>query len=230
MSPLDIALDEVHLWETSLSVGDEEVERNESLLSSDEQGYARSFTNARAKRQFIISRAKLRELLSAYAGLSSRDLRFGMTPEGKPFLATARELEFNLTHSGDLVLYGVAKSRPVGVDVERVREMPKAIELAKRFMLAEEHERVASAAPERRDREFLSLWVKREGTGKAYGVGIWKVLERRMRLDGGSSNPLFDKIASDYSCQVIDYSEDYVAAVAALGDDWTLVRRGLVGA
>lgn len=228
MTAIEIAPDEVHLWETSLSVGADEVRYDESLLSADERRYAARFTDARAKSQFIVSRAKLRELLGKYAVQKPRDLRFGMTPEGKPFLTSAPEFEFNFTHSGELVLYGVAHSRPVGVDVERVREMPRAIELAHRFMTAEEHERVAAASADARDREFLSLWVKREGSGKAYGVGVWKVLESGNKGGETPRNPLFARITRDYACKVIDYSDSYVAAVAALGANWTLIRRGTV--
>jgi len=231
MSPIEIAEDEVHLWDTSLVVNEDDLERNELLLSPDEKRYALRFSDIRSKNQFIISRGKLRELLAGYAGERPQDLKFGMTREGKPFLASAREFEFNLTHSGDLVLYGVARSRPVGVDVERVKKIERAVELAKRFMSAEEHERIASCAPETRDRDFLSLWVRREGSGKAFGVGVWKVLENGQRAgEPWTPNPLFARITADYRCDVIDYSGDYVAAVAALGDGWRLVKRGPVGA
>lgn len=229
MSSIEIAPNEVHLWDTSLVVNEDDLETNELLLSADEKRYASRFSDIRSKNQFIISRGKLRELLAGYAGLPPQDLRFGMTREGKPFLASARDFEFNLTHSADLVLYGVALLRPVGVDVERVRKMERAIELAKRFMSADEHEKIASCAPETRDRDFLSLWVRREGSGKAFGVGVWKVLENGQRAgEPRVPNPLFARITSDYRCNVIDYSDDYVAAVAALGDNWTLVRKGPV--
>ena len=227
MTPIEIAAAEVHLWDAPLAVDKEEIERNESHLSRGELLYAMRFTDLRAKNQFIVSRGKLRELLAGYAGQSPRELQFGMTREGKPFLASAKEFEFNLTHSGDIVLYGVAHSRHVGVDVERIKEIPRAIELAKRFMSAEEHEKIASASPDTRDRDFLSLWVRREGSGKAYGVGVWKVLENGGRMDG--ANPLFAEITRDYLCRIIDYADgDYVAAVAALGRDWQLIRKGEV--
>jgi 4'-phosphopantetheinyl transferase len=227
MTAIEIAADEVHLWDANLAVDKDEIERNESLLSRGELLYAMRFTDLRAKNQFIVSRAKLRELLGGYAGQSPRELQFGMTREGKPFLASAKECEFNLTHSGDIVLYGVAHSRHVGVDVERIKEIPRAIELAKRYMSAEEHEKIASASPETRDRDFLSLWVRREGSGKAYGVGVWKVLENGGRVDG--PNPLFAAITRDYMCRIIDYANgEYVAAVAALGDDWRLTLKGSV--
>jgi 4'-phosphopantetheinyl transferase len=227
MTPIEIAADEVHLWDAPLAVGKDEIERNESLLSRGELLYAMRFTDLRSRNQFIVSRGKLRELLAGYADQSPRELQFGMTREGKPFLASAKEFEFNLTHSGDIALYGVAHSRHVGVDVERIKEIPRAIELAKRFMSADEHKQIASASPDTRDRDFLSLWVRREGSGKAYGVGVWKVLENGGRVDG--ANPLFAEITRDYLCRIIDYADgQYIAALAALGDDWRLVRKGSV--
>src|SRR5512141_201811 len=225
MAPVEIAPDEVHLWETSLSVSEDEINHDASLLSGDERRYAARFTDVRSKKQFIIGRAKLRELLAKYANREPGDLSFGMTPEGKPFLRTAREFEFNLTHSGDLVLYGVARSRPVGVDVERIRDIPRALELSKRYMSPMEHDRVATAPDGTRDHEFLSLWVKREGSGKAYGVGIWKVLESSR---SATPNPLYAQITADYGCKVMDYSSEYVAAVASLGSDWKLRLLGAV--
>lgn len=227
MTQLEIAHHEVHLWDAPLDVGKDEIEENESLLSRGELLYAMRFTDTGAKNQFIVSRAKLRELLAGYAGQSPRELQFGMTREGKPFLASAKEYEFNLTHSGDIVLYGVARSRHVGVDVERIKEIPRAIELAKRFMSVEDHERVVNASQETRDHTFLSLWVRREGSGKAYGVGVWKVLENGRAEPG--ANPLFAEITRDYRSDIIDYANgEYVACVAALGKDWRLVRKGTV--
>jgi 4'-phosphopantetheinyl transferase len=220
---IEISQDEVHVWHTSLIVDDDERAHDEKLLSPDERRYAARFTNESAKHQFIVSRARLRELLGKYTDLHPHDLRFGMTREGKPFLSSARELEFNLTHSGDIVIYGVGRSRPVGVDVERIKPIPRALELSKRYMSPAEHELVAKASPDTRDRTFLSLWVKREGSGKAYGVGIWKVLEHR-----GAVNPLFAQIMRDYTHQIIEYEREYVACIAALGSDWRLVRRGIV--
>ena len=218
-----ISHDEVHVWHTSLNVCSADLVSCEALLSPDERRYAARFTNDSARLQFVVSRAKLRELLARYANQSPHDLRFGMTREGKPFLSSAREFEFNLTHSGDIVIYGVGLSRPVGVDVEFIKPIPRALELSKRYMTPDEHDLVANATPEARDHTFLSLWVKREGSGKAFGVGIWKVLEHN-----GASNPLFAQIMSEYSHQIIDYENEYVACVAALGSDWTLVRHGQV--
>jgi 4'-phosphopantetheinyl transferase len=216
---IELKKDEVHVWHSSLLVSPAELTHAETFLSGGERRYAQRFTNDHARTEFVIGRARLRELLGNYVGRDGRELEFGVTREGKPFLVTAPEYEFNLTHSGDVVLYGVARGRPVGVDIERLKPIPRALELSRRYMLPEEHALVAAAADDERDRTFLSLWVKREGSGKAYGVGIWKVLESHRR---DKPNPLFDEILRDYAHQVIDYPAGYVACVSAFGSDWKL--------
>ena len=227
MAGIDLNKDEVHVWHSSLTVSPEELTYAQTFLSGGERRYTERFTNEHAKTEFVIGRARLRELLGNYVGRDGRELEFGITREGKPFLVTAPEFEFNLTHSGDVVLYGVARARPVGVDIERLKPITRALELSKRFMLPEEYALVAAASAETRDRAFLSLWVKREGCGKAYGVGIWKVLESDRRA---APNPLFDQILRDYRYQVIDYPTGYVACIAALGSEWILSIRGDVTA
>ncbi|HXQ89528.1 MAG TPA: hypothetical protein VN733_07805 [Solirubrobacterales bacterium] len=66
---------------------------------------------------------------------------------GKPRLREARGLEFNLSHSGGIVLVAVA-GRPVGVDVEAI-------------------------VPKRgRTPGFYEEWVRREARLKCLGLGV----------------------------------------------------------
>ena len=69
MTSIEIGADEVHLWETPLSVEDDELGRINELLSPKESEYAGAFHNARARRQYVVSRGMLRQLLSRYLGV-----------------------------------------------------------------------------------------------------------------------------------------------------------------
>jgi 4'-phosphopantetheinyl transferase len=229
LTSTDIARDEVHLWDTPLSVDDNELIRIENQLPADERTYADEFRHAGARRQYVISRGKLRELLWSYVGEPAAELRLETEGDGKPVLAKPRKFEFNLSHSGDLVLYAVASSRAVGVDVECVRPIPRAVELARRFLSKEEHDIVAAAPAGDRDREFLSMWVKRESYAKALGTSVWRALGSRgpsgTALSEGDADSTARR-ASTPTVQLFDYSVRYVAAVAASGSDWRVVRRG----
>jgi 4'-phosphopantetheinyl transferase len=221
LTSIEIGADEVHLWETALSVRDDELARIGELLSPEESEYAGDFRNARARRQYVISRGMLRRLLSYYLGKPAADLRFETEGDGKPVLAGERGVQFNLSHSGELVVYAVAASRPVGVDLEHLRPVPRAVELAYRYLSPEERETIAAAPPQLRDREFLSSWVKREAYAKARGTSVWRALESRYQTDAATAQE-----GRVYAVRLLDYSDKYVAAVAAAGSDWRVVRQG----
>jgi 4'-phosphopantetheinyl transferase len=210
----DIPPDEVHLWETSLSVNDDELARMFDILSSVDQWAADEFSHVQARRQYIVSRAMLRQLISGYIGTAPQDIQFTIEGAGKPVLTGQRALDFNLTHSGDLTLFGIAR-RPLGVDMEQVRELPRAIELAKRYFSPAQHEQIAGMPEDRRSWEFLAMWVRREAYAKALGTSVWRALGDR-------------QITTDHTVQFVDYSPEYVAAIAAPGSDWKIVRRGAI--
>jgi 4'-phosphopantetheinyl transferase len=216
---IEIARDEIHLWGATLDIAEEAERQLAENLSADERERAERFTDLRAKRQFVVGRGTLRELLSRYTGVEPELLRFAFEGAGKPVLAESRNVEFNLSHSGGIVVYAVTPARAVGVDVEHIREIPKAVQLAKRFFSESEHARVAGAASDAKDREFLSLWVTREARAKAVGTTVFRGLESRR--DG-------PRIASDCTVRLVDWSTEYVAAVAAVGEDWRIVSRGPV--
>jgi 4'-phosphopantetheinyl transferase len=121
------------------------------------------------------SRAFVRQRLAAYLDAAPEALRFATRPGGKPFLAAPTSgLEFNLTHSGDLVLLAVA-SHPIGIDVERIRPVPHCLAVARRVLPAED-----VAELEMGDRpespvalRFLDLWTRFEAKQKAIGQGVF---------------------------------------------------------
>lgn len=221
MTSIEIGAGEIHLWETPLSIWEFELSYIQDVLSPDEREYAAAFHNERARRQFVISRGMLRQLLSRYLDRPTADIRFETEGDGKPVLAGNREVEFNLSHSGEIVVYAIAASRPVGVDIEHLRPVPRALELARRFLSPEESDAVTAAPEEQRGREFLSSWVKREAYAKARGTSIWRVLENRHPSNADEAT---DEGA--YTVRLIDYSDRYLAAVAAPGIDWHVVPHG----
>ncbi|MDP9177438.1 MAG: 4'-phosphopantetheinyl transferase superfamily protein [Gemmatimonadota bacterium] len=210
----DLPHDEVHLWESSLSVDDSELARILDLLSPVDRWAADEFSHVPARKQYIVSRGMLRQLLSGYIGIAPQEIQFTIEGAGKPVLAGERSVDFNLTHSGDLTLLGVAR-RPLGVDMERVREMPRAIELAKRYYSPAQHEEIAATPDDTRSRRFLGMWVRREAYAKALGTSVWRALGDR-------------QITTDHTVQFVDYSAEYVAAIAAPGNDWKIVRCGAI--
>jgi 4'-phosphopantetheinyl transferase len=150
------------------------------------------------------------------------EIRFGIVAMGKPTLAWPNDigLTFNTTHSGDLVIIAVTASRDVGVDVERVRHIERALKVSKRCYSTAEHEMLSSLPPAELDRAFLSIWVKREGTAKARGDSVWRGLASWKNGEIENSPWL-----RDWKVEYLDLGEEFVGVVVAQGD-WRVEMKG----
>lgn len=99
-------------------------------------------------------------------------------PWGRPFLAGGPE--FNLSHSGDLVLCAVARGVRLGVDIELVAPL-ELEDLAASFLPREWREITAHPDPLGR---FYDFWTAKEAVAKAEGLGLSLPLPE-IRLEGG---------------------------------------------
>jgi 4'-phosphopantetheinyl transferase len=174
----DLLAGGVHVWRASLRAGDETVVRLRTLLSADELHRGETFRSHRHQREFIVHRGILRQILSSYSGQRPAHLQFELSPYGKPRLSGGAGIEFNLSHSGDGVVYAVAHRRRVGVDIEWLRPMPDALELARHFFSPEEHAKLCAMPEADRTLAFLTCWTRKEAYVKARAVGLALDLHR----------------------------------------------------
>ncbi len=222
MSPsLDLAPDVVDIWTAPLDVNADEMDAMMSRLSSAERKRVGGVLEERAARQYVVSRAMQREILAGYAGGSPADIQFGVVAMGKPTLSRPNDIgiQFNTTHSGNLVIIAVTLKREVGVDVEEVRPLPRALQVSRRCFSRDEHRSLESLPGSELPRAFLSIWVKREGTAKARGDGVWRGLAS---WKGGANEAL----AREFTVRPLDLGPRFVGVVVARGEDWRVVMRG----
>jgi 4'-phosphopantetheinyl transferase len=141
-------------------------------LSADEMARARRFVFERDRHRFIAAHAALRQLLGQRSGESGAALRLVAGRFGKPALAAAAGLHFNLSHSQAIGLVALATQREVGVDIELVRPMPDAHALAAAYFTPAEQAALAACAGTGRDRAFFTCWTRKEACLKALGIGL----------------------------------------------------------
>ncbi len=226
MSPsIELAPDAVDVWTAPLDVDEDKMEELLAQLSPGERARVGGLLEERAVRQYVVSRAMQRQLLAGYVGGSPAQIQFGVVAMGKPMLArpNAIGLQFNTTHSGNLVIIAVTANREVGVDVEQMRPIPRALRVAKRFFSEEEYAFLASLSPAELDRAFLSIWVRREGTAKARGDSVWR------GLASWKNGDMDRKIAAaipKWTVEQLDLGDEFVGVVVARGDDWRVTMRG----
>jgi 4'-phosphopantetheinyl transferase len=138
---------EIHVWRVPLSSDalPSAIEGCRLLLSIDEQVRAERFRTEPLRTAFVLCHGAVRRILAKYAGVAPVALEFDLEPHGKPVLrprsmtAARKPLHFNLSHTADLAIVGVSVE-PIGIDVERVRQMPDADRLACRFFSRAEYE------------------------------------------------------------------------------------------
>lgn len=144
-------------------------------LSGDERRRAERFVFERDQRRFIVGRARLRHFLASRLGVGPESVAFAYGPRGKPGLAArfaSADLRFNLSHSGGFAVYAFACGREVGVDVESVRELRDADQVAARFFSRRENMAYLSLDPRDRPQGFFNCWTRKEAFIKALGDGL----------------------------------------------------------
>ena len=151
-------------------------------------------------------------LLSRYTHIPVDELRLIAGKNGKPYLDPAQNpngVSFNFSDSADMALVAVTWNREVGVDVEQIRDVERAREIASRYFPPERAAELEEASESERNRIFLQNWARHEALLKARGGSIWK---------SGGDNSLF-------TVHDVDTGQDYVGALAAQGEGWTVVVR-----
>jgi 4'-phosphopantetheinyl transferase len=126
-------------------------------------------------------------LLGRYLDRDPTMLRFSTNANGKPALLDPvpgrtyerpfksggqAPLEFNLSHSRSLVVYGFARTASVGVDVEVVGRELNVAAIARRAFGVGEACRLMALDSGKRELEFLRSWTRHEAELKCRGTGI----------------------------------------------------------
>lgn len=170
-----LGVEEVHVWIAFLDRLSSRRQPFFEVLAPREMARAAKFRLAKDRDEFVLSRGLLRGLLSRYVGVSPSELNFSYNPYGKPALEIGCEGEkcsFNLSHSQGVVVYAVAKTREIGVDIECVRQDVEHQQIAARFLSPGEARAVQALPPAERKKAFLSCWTKKEAYLKAKGEGF----------------------------------------------------------
>jgi len=180
-----------------------------TLLSHDERTRLGEYRSKAAGERYLVTRSLVRVVLSDHLGIPPATIEVSRTDSGKPILS--HDLHFNVSHSGDLIVVAVSHERPVGVDVERRRDVPSVAALEERWLTASERHDFNTLRNLGLDESdaFLRIWSLKEARLKALGVGISGA--GSASLDRVDALPLDELLAS-----LAPHGDDvqYVGAIA----------------
>jgi 4'-phosphopantetheinyl transferase len=200
-------------------------------MSVDELQKADRFRFEIDRRRHIIGRGLLRRLLAKCLEMAPDKVRFDYGAFGKPALASdfaGAQLQFNVSHSGDVVLIAIAIGRAIGVDVEYIRTDIAAKENAVRFFSLRERMALATLAGRPQIDAFFSCWTRKEAYIKAHGAGLSLSLDQFdvSLLPGEAAHVLETRPdpaeARRWSLRELNAGHDHKAALAIEGRGWHL--------
>ena len=163
-------LGSARLWLVDLDAGSEADDW--PFLDPDEQARAARFVFTKDRKRYVAAHSALRRLLARHTGRALNDVRYVVGEFGKPHLTDSLDCAFNLSHSEDIGLIGIADSVELGVDVEVLRPVPDATALARDNFTPAEQATLSRAPAADRDLVFFWGWTRKEACLKATGSGL----------------------------------------------------------
>jgi len=177
--PLMLEQGEVHVWRAWLNAQPAQIGEFENLLCDDERHRAARYRFAVHKNRFVERRATLRTLLGQYLQIAAADIELEYSRFGKPYLAPrlGTDIRFSASHSQDLALIALTRSREAGVDIERVLPDFSDHAVPERFFSPREAAALRAQPIHRQREAFFEIWVRKEAYVKATGMGLSLALD-----------------------------------------------------
>ena len=160
----------------------------EALLPREERDQVDRYRQPDDRQRALLGRGILRLVLGAWLDLDPASLRLAAGPHGKPELVEpgppspqGQSPQFNISHSGDLILLAFHATDPVGVDGERQRPDWDWRPIARRCLDPSTVESLLALPAAEAASAFVEAWCDLEAGIKARGVGLARASDGRSR-------------------------------------------------
>jgi 4'-phosphopantetheinyl transferase len=213
--------DEIHTWSVPLKDAEAFAEDFLSLLSREEKQRSERFRTNELRAQYVATHGALRALLSHYLATDPRAIVFRPGVGGKPEIVrgSGSSIEFSLSQSHNLAIYAFCRDHAVGIDIERLRHVAEAEDIAGHFFCFDEWLDLMSVPQALKAEAFLNCWTRKEAFVKALGEGLYHPLDAfRVSLLPNQAPAILwiaeAPEAAEWSLTSLRPAEDYVGALA----------------
>jgi 4'-phosphopantetheinyl transferase len=166
---------------SGLETESDAIEASMERLSADERLRAERFVFDADRHRFVATRARLRQLLGARLDVRPEVVELTYGSRGKPALAprfAASTLRFNVSHTKHHAVFAFCYGSEVGVDLEEVRALPDADDVAEQMFSRLEADTYRALPPHEKPLGFFNCWTRKEAFIKALGDGLSHALDR----------------------------------------------------
>lgn len=158
----------------------------------------------------------LRYILGVYYNINEDCVIFDYTKSGKPFFNNLK-IQFNISHSGSVVVCAVSELGDVGVDIEKIEELPESV--VEYCFSHKEKQNLNSMSIDTRIGKFYDIWTRKESYLKYKGWGLIDDMKtintfddsiekyyHTYQLDGYIIN-IYSEIDSEITFQYMDFND-----------------------
>ncbi|QJD97130.1 4'-phosphopantetheinyl transferase superfamily protein [Mucilaginibacter robiniae] len=174
-------------------------------LNDQEKAYVEQLANGKRNLHWLSTRVLLRTMLNTDSYIDCR-----IDEHGKPYLVNM-PYQISLSHSFDYAAVMISKSRPVGIDIEQIKE--KVERIAPKFMKLQE---LAFMDEQAKIQHLYVCWCAKEAVYKCYGRKEVSFLDNialkpfNYQTEGSLKAHLQkDEVSLNYQVDYLQY-EDYM--------------------
>ncbi len=171
-----VSRSELHVWQIGLDIQQRLYMLLTSLLSPEEIYDANTFIFEEEFRRYQISHGFKRLVLAKYLNIPPRALNFKHAKYEKPFISHGQNslnIQFNLSHSHNVILMVITIQDAVGIDVEyHARDFSEETLINTIFSPNEQLFFSNLTEEEEKKKVFYRCWTRKEAYLKAQGIGL----------------------------------------------------------
>jgi 4'-phosphopantetheinyl transferase len=161
---------EIFLYDNRDGLEREPYELLYGWMSEVEKEKINRFKLVKDKQNTLIGRTMIKKIISKKMNVKCSDIDFTANKFGKLYLNNDLPLEFNISHSKDLIACSVG-TRQNGIDVEKIKNIDGK-SISKHFFQEQEHQRLMEMSDQEREICFFNLWTLKESYIKCIGKGL----------------------------------------------------------
>lgn len=215
-----LAADEIHVWMVPTDAAAGDADALVISLSPHEQHRAARMRQADARRDFIVGRARVRQILGRYVDQPEPDIDVVTRIDGRPRLAGAPGwFDFSFTRCAGLHACAIGRDRRIGIDVESLAGDRDVAAIAATYASAAEADWIRGLPAADQAAAVAALWTKKEAFVKAVGPALQLPLQAfsvPAAADGAVDVPLDHREVS-WTVRAFEAGRGVAGAVAAEG-------------
>lgn len=147
-------------------------DRQLGWLGAEERERANRFRSHEHRYRYLAVHVALRRLVAQECGIPPDQQCFEQSALGKWHLVTQPDWQLSLSYSGSIGMIGLARGGEIGIDVEGVRAIAGADDIAPTIFDTSELAIYRRLPGTERSDAFLRGWTRKEACLKAIGTGL----------------------------------------------------------